>query len=302
MELRFGRQLCASLDDASAREWLLTDGLGGYASGTVAGLRTRRYHGLLVVARQDLDDRRLALVSLDPVLVLSDRRVRLATHEWSSGAVDPDGYLLLASFALIDGVPRWRWQVGDLVLEREVAMVRGRPAVGVVHRLVRGDGPVLLELEALCTWRDAHGARTEAAPLVMENLGDGAVVEGQYRMRGPGYSPTGQWYREAFYREEALRGLNRVEDLWHAGRFSAELLPGGVLEVEAWADDFAAPPPPATAIVAAARRRAVAMAERSRPSDDVDRLLAIAADQHVVAGPRIVAGYPWSGQWKRDTF
>src|SRR5439155_3684548 len=114
----------------------------GFATGTVAGLRTRRYHGLLVVATRPPIGRMMGLASLDPVLVLGDRRVRLAVHEWAGGAVDPDGYVHLATFELVDGVPRWRWAVGDVVLEREVAMVRGRPAVGVVRRVVRAPGPV----------------------------------------------------------------------------------------------------------------------------------------------------------------
>src|SRR5207237_4058633 len=157
--MRFGPQLCGDLDAASAREWLVADGTGGFAMGTVSGLRTRRYHGLLVVATAPPGGRMLGLAALDPVLVLGDRRVRLAVHEWASGAVDPEGHLQLASFELREGVPRWRYALGGVVLERELAAVYGQSAVGVVHRLVRAPGPVRLELAALCTWRDAHGER-----------------------------------------------------------------------------------------------------------------------------------------------
>ena len=86
--MRFGPQLCGDLDAASAREWLVADGVGGFAMGTVSGLRTRRYHGLLVVATAPPGGRMLGLAALDPVLVLGDRRVRLAIHEWATGAVD----------------------------------------------------------------------------------------------------------------------------------------------------------------------------------------------------------------------
>src|SRR5438093_394309 len=109
--------------------------------GTVAGLRTRRYHGLLIVATAPPIGRMLGLASLDPVVVLGDHRVRLAVHEWAGGTVDPIGHGFLASFDLDDGVPRWRWTIGDVVLEREIAMARGRSAVGVVHRVVRAPGP-----------------------------------------------------------------------------------------------------------------------------------------------------------------
>ena len=159
----FGTQVCTSLTEGGGadREWLCSDGTGGYAMGTVAGLRTRRQHGLLVTA-----DRKVALLTLDPVVTLtSGARVELAVHEWASGAIAPQGHQLLESFDLTDGVPRWRWQVGDVVLEREIVAVHGSPAVVVVHRLVRAPQPVRLELAALATWRDAHGERSgDGAP------------------------------------------------------------------------------------------------------------------------------------------
>jgi predicted glycogen debranching enzyme len=291
--ISFGRQVCGSLAEARAREWLLADGLGGYAMGTVAGLRTRRYHGLLVVAASPPGGRMLGLAALDPVLVVGDRRVRLGVHEWADGTIAPDGFVHLESFALVDGVPRWRYRVGDLVLERELACARGRPALAVVHRLVRAPGPVLLELEALCTWRDAHGERfVDGAPRL--DIGaDGFAFEGAYRVAGLPFEPAGEWYRGVRYSVEAERGLGDREDLFLAGRFVAELEPGESAVVHAWAGGER----PAGDLVVAARERA-----RRLPADDeVDALLAHAADQLVVAGPTVVAGYPWFGDWSRDT-
>jgi predicted glycogen debranching enzyme len=304
-EIRLGRQVCGNLDEGSAREWLVADGVGGYAMGTVAGLRTRRYHGLLVVATDPPRGRQLGFASLDPVLVIGDARIRLGVHEWAGTTVQPQGFLHLESFALRDGVPVWRWQLGDVVLEREVAMAHGRPAVGVVHRVVRAASPVRLELEALATWRDVHGERFGNWDPGIEQLEDGFVFEGAYRVRGPGYDPAGAaWYRTVSYREEAARGLNDREDLFFAGRFVAELGAGDAIEVQAWAgedltDD--ASPPPASDLVTTARGRAREVARRAGAVDDGDRLLAHAADQFVVAGPTVVAGYPWFGDWSRDT-
>ena len=192
-----------------AREWLVSDGLGGYAMGTVAGLRTRRYHGLLAVAAGGPSARMLGLAALDPVLVVGDARYRLATHEWASGAVDPRGYELLVSFELDRGVPRWRWQIGGIVLERELAMTHGRAAVGVVHRLLRADRPVRLELGPLCTWRSVHGERWAGEDPAVETTADGFVFEGAYRVAGAGWTPGGAWYRGVRAREEAARGLER---------------------------------------------------------------------------------------------
>ncbi|HEX9375745.1 MAG TPA: amylo-alpha-1,6-glucosidase [Actinomycetota bacterium] len=304
-EIRFGRQVCGNLAEASAREWLVADGLGGYAMGTVGGLRTRRYHGLLMVATEPPRGRMLALASLDPVLVLGDNRVRLAVHEWAGTAVAPQGHLALESFALRDGVPTWRWQIGDVVLEREVAMAHGRPAVGVVMRVIRAPGPVRVELEALGTWRDAHTERFGNWEPEVDQLDDGYVFEGRYRVRGPGFDPAGAaWYRGVSHREEAGRGLTDREDLFFGGRFGRDLGAGETLEVVAWAGpdltDGSAPLP-AAVLVQGARDRAADVAARAEPRDEADRHLAIAADQFVVAGPAVVAGYPWFADWSRDT-
>lgn len=305
--VRFGRQVTGSLAEASAREWLVTDGLGGFAMGTVSGLQTRRYHGLLITATASPGKRLLGLSSLDPVLVVGDRRVRLATHEWADATIAPNGHVLLDEFAVVDGVPRWRWSVGSVLLEAELAMTHGRSALGVCYRLVSSGGAaaVGLEVEALATRRDVHGERSAWGEPGVEATSDGFVFEGAYRVRGPGFVAAGEWYRGIRHREEAARGLNATEDVWFAGRFTASLATGGTVGIEAWSGDLDAPPPPAGSIITAARSRALAVAGAAgAPSGSVDALLAHAADQLVVAGsggPTVVAGYPWFGDWSRDT-
>jgi predicted glycogen debranching enzyme len=303
--LAYGPQVCGVLDGA-AREWLVPDGRGGYAMGTVSGLRTRRYHGLLVVAGDTPARRTLGLAALDPVLTLrSGATVRLGTHEWADGTIAPRGHELLAGFELVDGLPRWRWRVGDVVIERELAMVHGRSAVAVVHRLLTG-GPVSLALQALVTWRDAHAERTAGGPPpVVGRAEGGCVVDGAYRLRGPDFRPAGVWWRGVRHRAEAARGLTPTEDLWYAGSFHAELRqPGSTAEVSAWAGALDDPPPPAAAVVTAARQRNRAVVAAAAPADDAQATLALAADAFVVrtaAGPDVVAGYPWFGAWSRDT-
>ncbi|ASW55832.1 amylo-alpha-1,6-glucosidase [Plantactinospora sp. KBS50] len=306
IEIGFGTQVCGDLAAGTGREWLVTDGVGGFAMGTVAGLRTRRYHGLLVVAADTPAQRRVGLVALDPVLTLpSGAQVRLGVHEWATGVVDPAGFELLERFDLVDGLPRWRWRIGETVLERELAMTYGRPAVAVVHRLLSGP-PVRLDLAAVCTWRDAHGERGVGGPDPHTVAADGGVVvEAAYRLRGPGWLPAGDWWRGVHHRAEAERGLPAQEDLWYAGTFTGALeRPGDTVEVSAWAGDLATAPPPAVEVVAAARRRNRAVVAAARPADNVAATLALAADAFVVrtaAGPDVVAGYPWFGAWSRDT-
>ncbi|WP_438871236.1 amylo-alpha-1,6-glucosidase [Paractinoplanes tereljensis] len=298
--LAFGSQVCGNITEGAAREWLVPDGCGGYAMGTVSGLRTRRYHGLLVAGRK------LGLTALDPIVTLpSGATVRLATHEWSDGTIAPRGHELLAGFELVDGLPRWRWRIGDVVIERELAMMHGRPAVAVVHRLLTG-GPVGLSLEALVTWRDAHKERTaDGPPPAVEPVEGGCVVEGAFRLRGPEFQAGGAWWLGVRHRAEAARGLQPIEDLWYAGSFHAELRqPGSTASVSAWASGLDDPPPPAPEVVLAARQRSKAVVAAAAPADNAQATLALAADAFVVrtaAGPDVVAGYPWFGAWSRDT-
>ncbi|HZD96887.1 MAG TPA: amylo-alpha-1,6-glucosidase [Micromonosporaceae bacterium] len=323
--IRFGSQVGGDLAAGSAREWLVADGAGGYAMGTVAGLCTRRYHGLLVVALDSPSQRRLGLASLDPVVTLaSGAKVRLATHEWASGVIAPSGHELLESFDLDDGLPRWRWRIGNVVIERELAMAAGGSCLGVVHRLLAGS-PVGLALDAVVTWRDVHGERTAGSQLAVVPADGGVAVESAYRLVGPGWQGRGAWWTGVHYREEAARGLNPTEDLWYAGRFVAPLRRAGdIVEVTAWAGDLASRPPDAVEIISAARERnrAIAMtvadaaARSSAPLDTATvGSLAVAADAFVVrhpdgrgsgrsasaAHPDVVAGYPWFGTWTRDT-
>jgi predicted glycogen debranching enzyme len=303
VKISLGPETCGSVDEGSRREWLLTDGLGGYAMGTATGLRTRRYHGLLVPSTGGPAERMLGLVSLEAVIVIGDARVSLATDEWANGGVSPRGCELLVNFQLDAGVPRWRWQIGDVVVERELAMGRGRAVVGVVHRLVRSDRPVRLELTPLCTWRSVHGERFAYGTPVVEPVAEGFVFENAFRVGGAGWTQGGEWYSGVRAREEAARGLNDREDVWAAGTFSTVLTPGETHEVTAAAAPFDDALPSASALIADARTRAADLVRRAGVSDAIDAQLVLAADSFTIetsGRPTAVAGYPWFGEWSRD--
>ena len=304
--LLFGPQTCGSLAGGGDRhEWLVTDGLGGFATGTVAGLRTRRYHALLTVADPATAVRRTGLAALDLTLTLpSGAHVPLYTHEWESGAVSPEGHRHLETFALVDGLPRWRWRVGDIVVERELALRHGHPSLAVVHRVLAAPGPVGLAVAAMCTWRDAHGERHADGPDPRtRHTADGVVVEDAYRLAGPGWQPGGGWHLGAYHREEAGRGLAATEDLWWAGTFVDRVEPGGRSEISAWAGPLDERPPAAAIVVAAAHERAHAVVTAAK-ADPCCAGLVLAADAFVIRaadGPDVVAGYPWLGSHLGDT-
>ena len=176
--------------------------------GTVAGLRTRRYHGLLVSRIGGPAERMLGLVGARPGARRRRRAHPARNRRVGERRVDPRGHELLVTFEL-DG----RRAALALAGRRRRARARardghGRAAVGVVHRLVRADRPVRLELTPLCTWRSVHGERFADGDPVVEPVADGFVFEGAYRVAGAGWTPGGEWYCGVRAREEAARGLN----------------------------------------------------------------------------------------------
>ncbi|GAB1693163.1 amylo-alpha-1,6-glucosidase [Krasilnikovia sp. M28-CT-15] len=289
--VRFGPQVCGSLADTAGagREWLVADGLGGFAAGTVAGLRTRREHALLVVADPATGTRRAGLAALDLTVTLpSGTPVPLFTHEWASGAVSPAGHRHLETFTLADGLPRWRWRIGEVVVERELAMAHGQPGLAVVHRVVAAPEPVSLAVAVMCA--------TPGTPGIAQ-VADGVVVADAYRLAGPGWQPGGTWHVGA-----RTRADDAVEDLWFAGTFLERVTPGGVMEISAWAGELTRPPPPAATVVAAAHRRARRLIAAA--ADGYAGALALAADAFVIHrpdGPDVIAGYPWASSHLDDT-
>lgn len=120
--ISFGREVCGDLAAAERREWLVTNGLGGYASGTVAGLLTRRYHGLLIAALPPPHGRRLLLTRLDETVSYDGQAYALSNNRWSGGDVQPAGYRTLESFRLEGTTPVWSYAFQDALLEKRIWM------------------------------------------------------------------------------------------------------------------------------------------------------------------------------------
>ena len=155
-EVQFGREICGELEIAEAREWLVTNGLGGYASGTVAGTTTRRYHGLLVAALQPPVKRTVLVNALDETVRYRGTSFSLATNRWKSGFVSPSGYLQIESFHLEGSKPVWRYALEDALLEKRVWMKQGENTTYIRYSLVRGGPVVDVDAKALVNYRDFH--------------------------------------------------------------------------------------------------------------------------------------------------
>lgn len=299
------------------REWVETNGLGGYAMSTATGENTRRYHGLLVAATRPPVGRLVLLSKLEETLLLGERRVDLSTNRFP-GITHPEGFRFLTNFRM-EPLPTFTWEVDGIVLEKEVFMPHGENTVCVTWRIVKvpeDSGTVGLEVRPLVAFRDFHA-------LTHENDAIGVRVEieeGRVRIVPTRELPwlflahdgtvtqTRDWYRFFEYEDERARGFDYVEDLWHPATlsFTFEEIPG------------APAPRREAAIVASTSPRSAAdihllrNSELSRKqeltrragADPFVRALTRASDQFLVAREdltTVIAGYPWFSDWGRDT-
>jgi predicted glycogen debranching enzyme len=137
-EVQFGREICGVLDVAEQREWLVTNGIGGFASGTVSGNLTRRYHGLLVAALQPPVGRMQLVAKLDETARYDSADYALGTNRWVSGAIEPQGYVHIESFRLEGTTPVWRFAIGDAILEKRIWMLHGENTTYLQYTMLRG--------------------------------------------------------------------------------------------------------------------------------------------------------------------
>src|ERR1700682_847317 len=148
-EIQFGREVCGDLRAAEAHEWLVTNGLGGFASGTVAGSLTRRYHGLLFAALRPPGGRTLLVATLDETATIGENAFRLSTIRWSGGVVDPAGFSNIERFRLDGSVPVWTFALDGARLEKRIFMEQGANTTYVTYCVVAGAAPVHLHVKAL---------------------------------------------------------------------------------------------------------------------------------------------------------
>jgi predicted glycogen debranching enzyme len=310
------------LATAERREWLCTNGLGGFASGTVAGSLTRRYHGLLVAALHPPLERTLVVAKLEEDIEYGGRAHALSTNRWGDGTVTPEGFRELERFRLDGTTPVWTYACADARLDKRVWMEPGANTTYVTYRLVRASGPLTLALRVLVNHRDYH-ATTRGDAWRM----DVAVVTGGLRViafagaapvsiLAPGAEARAEhtWYRDFALVRERERGLDAADEHLHGGTLRATLRPGAMLTVV-----LSTEPEPATDGEAAWTRRAAHEADllarctagwpAVAQAPAWIRHLVLAADQFVARRPlpddpegmTVIAGYPWFGDWGRDT-
>ena len=301
---------CQDLERALSLEWLETNGRGGYASGTVAGANTRRYHALLLVARHPPVDRVVLVNHVEEFVESGGRTIPLSTNLYS-GVVHPEGYQYCEEFSG-DPWPTWRYAGHGIRLVRELLCPLGRDLVILRWRLLgEPSSPVVLRVRPMLSGRDFHatqrenaGVRSEATTTEHEVIWhpyEGlpavrALHNGQYH-HGP------DWYRQVHYPVERERGLEHTEDWWSPGECVFTLTPGTAAELVFTSE--ALPSYDVTQAIEDERLRRDGVL-KSIPGGDVlmRRLWAATGAYLVRRGARqtVVAGYPWFADWGRDTF
>ena len=142
MHLKFGREVCSDRKIAQSREWLVTNGIGGYASGTISGILTRRYHGLLVAALNPPVARTLLLSKLDETISYQDQTYELSANLWADGTILPQGFINIESFQLVGTTPVWQFAFADGLLEKSIWMEQGENTTYIRYIYKRGSQPL----------------------------------------------------------------------------------------------------------------------------------------------------------------
>src|SRR5581483_11219261 len=297
-------------DIAFRREWLETNGIGGFASSTIAAMNTRRYHGLLVAATQPPVGRMVLLSKLEETLVVDGLRFELSCNRYP-GVIHPDGYRHLKDFRR-DRFPVFVYAVDGFEVEKSVFMVYGENTTVVQYQL-RGPAAraCVLEVRPLVAFRDYHLMTHENAAinptLAIET---GCVTCSPYQ-DCPNLSLAhtaaevrheGVWYRNFEYTKEQERGLDYREDLFNPLVLTFDLSRDPRPAIIASTEARSAAEADALRRTEIERRTAVLKASPSR--DPFVQTLVQAADQFVVRrgdGYTVIAGYHWFSDWGRDT-
>lgn len=311
LPIEFDRSICGDPGEACSREWLETNGLGGFGCSTVIGLNTRRYHALLVAATKPPVGRMVLLSKVEETIVLAHQRFELSANQYKD-VIHPHGYEYLASFRL-DPFPVWRYRCGDVQLEKTVFLVQGENTVVIQYELL-GDlhgRACSLELRPLIAFRDYH-ALTHANQAIDRDVKTqtGMAIITPYlglpslycAHNAESIDASGFWSYNFEYARERERGLDSVEDLYSpfllrfdlakydSARIIASTLRHAAEEVAQLRDGEI--------------QRRARIAEAAPTPDAFATMLASAADQFIVSRgdqKSVIAGYPWFGDWGRDT-
>lgn len=308
--MKIASKECQDLHRASTLEWLETNGRGGFASGTVAGANTRRYHALLLVAREPPSDRFVLLNHLEEWVDIDTQAIPLSTNFYP-GAVHPEGYKVCAGFST-EPWPTWTFACAGVVIQRELLCVKDRDLVILRWRIRENtNSSVTLRVRPMLSGRNYHSTHHENLGLdSTHSEGDRMVMWQPYHnlpviraFHTGGYRREPRWFRHVQFPLEQQRGLDATEDWWSPGEFTFRLASDELFDLA-----FTGEPINQADIgilVSAERKRRRRLSDSAPDADPLAHQLWRAAECYISergTGQTVIAGYPWFLDWGRDTF
>ncbi len=310
MTITFDQRVTQKFNEAIRREWIETNGLGGWASSTITGAHTRRYHGLLVAATQPPVERMVMLSKLDETIAVDDQRLEISTNVYS-GAVHPQGYQYLQHFSK-NFFPVFTYKAAGVRLQKTIAAVNGENTTLILYEVSEASRDFALELQPFMTGRDYHSL-THANNQMTEKFEfeNDVFVARLYEglpdlflsVPGAAFEARPDWYFNFEYLVEKARGQDFQEDLFTPGVFKCQLKAGDKLGVIASTQN--PKDRDAFSLFAQEKERRQKLISEMPVVDETTKTLGLAADQFIVQRgselKTIIAGYHWFTDWGRDT-
>jgi predicted glycogen debranching enzyme len=314
IRITFSRETCSDYYYATQKEWIETNGIGGFASSTIIGANVRRYHGLLVASLRPPTHRFVLLSKLEENISINGKIFEFSTNQYPF-IIHPEGHKNIERFEY-DVYPRFIYQFNNTLVEKSVLMLHGENSTIIRYRILESDHPVTLTVRPLCAFRDYHSLSHENSALdhniQMETNGFSihpyVELPSMRLIYDKGHAdPKFFWYKNAEYRKEHERGLEFTEDLFSPALLNFQLSKGESLNILATTDENTVKAQPETIprlFEKEVQRRSEIV--KSMPlKDPLARSLALAADSFIVkkkdGTDTIIAGYHWFSDWGRDT-
>ncbi len=305
------KEECINTESALRREWLETNGLGGYASSTIINCHTRKYHGYLVAALDNPKGRHVLLSKIEGAIHTDREDFHLSTNKFP-GVFHPTGHKYVEQFEY--GLyPAITFRIADVLLKKSIVMIYGENTVMVRYRLVESEGPVVLHLKPLLAYRPMHELMRENMHIQIKTYTkkNGFKIEPYqgmpplyfYTNRQCMFYPGPEWNFSLEYLKERRRGYPYQEDLFAPGLFEVTLKKGH--DVILCASTGPKQSQNLEKIYKAEKERREKAFASFTDSDSRLKELKYLSDQFIIKNRRkersIIAGYHWFGEWGRDT-
>ena len=310
MTVYLDRSVTEDFAEAIKREWLETNGLGGWASSTVTGAHTRRYHGLLVAALQPPVGRAVLLSKLDETIEFEKERIELGTNMFP-GAIHPEGYRYLTSFSK-DCFPVFTYEAAGVCLRKTIAALDGENTTLILYEILEAPAAFTLKLRPFMAGRDYHSLMHANEAINQAFTFKNRILSSQIYEHLPElyllvphstFRALPQWYYNFEYLVEKYRGQDFQEDLFTPGVFKCRLKAGDKLGVIASTQN--PKDRDAFGLFAQEKERRKKLISILPVIDETTKTLGLAADQFIVRRDKdfktIIAGYHWFTDWGRDT-